>query len=171
MVLTKRMLKYILCLILFVGIQFLPKKNWEPERSQFRFNPNYLKIYDFNLKAAQANLMWLRFIAADLEYTKYRDDKSWHYYLVDASFNLNPSIQRRYRKSGQLLSVYIDDKWGAKDIFDRGVARFPEYWELAYSAGYHYMEEIKDYSKAADLLQQAVENGAKDWVMSLVGKL
>src|SRR5207237_10277851 len=47
---------------------------------------------------------------------------------------------------------------GAKLIYDKALVRFPDDWNLSYQAAYHYLFEMQDSRKAADLLVKASES-------------
>ncbi len=65
----------------------------------------------------------------------------------------------------------LDDDYGAKVIFDRGLEAYPDDWVINYRAGYHYLIELGEDQRAADLLNQAADNGAPFWTKSLAARL
>ncbi|MNL16533.1 hypothetical protein D3C87_1375830 [compost metagenome] len=48
---------------------------------------------------------------------------------------------------------------------------FPTDWPILYRAAYHYLYEVNDKKRAAELLIEAGKNGAPSWVFSLAGRL
>ncbi len=72
---------------------------------------------------------------------------------------------------GLALSVLVSDINGASKIFDKGVKAFPHDWNLLYKAGYHYLYEVKDKKRAAELLLQSFQNGGPFWLASLANRL
>jgi hypothetical protein len=48
---------------------------------------------------------------------------------------------------------------------------FPTDWTLFYRAGYHYLYEVKDCKRAAEIFIAAGKIGAPFWVSSLASKL
>ncbi len=100
-----------------------------------------------------------------------RCNKGWAYHMVDAVTELAPRFRYAYRVGAVNLSVAVDDREGAKLIFDKGTTRFPGYWELAFDAAYHYIYEIQDPKHAADLLLQANRHGSPSWLPVLASRL
>jgi tetratricopeptide (TPR) repeat protein len=97
--------------------------------------------------------------------------RGWNYQMLDAITDLAPRFQIVYRIGATILSVISSDVEGAKLIFDKGLKVFPNDWGLAYRAAYHYLYDIKDNSKAAELLMQAHRNGGPPWLPLLAGRL
>lgn len=98
-------------------------------------------------------------------------EKGWVYQMIDAITDLAPKFDLVYRVGATILSVVVDDREGARLLFEKGVKRFPEDWSLAYRAGYHYLYEIRDTTRAAELLEHAGRIGAPPWVFSLAARL
>ncbi len=98
-------------------------------------------------------------------------DQSWVYSMLDAVTTLAPRFRIPYSVGGTLLSVIVRDYGGASIIFDRGVARFPNDWQLEYKSAFHYLYDMDDKKKAAALLVQAANNGGPQWLFSLAAKL
>jgi hypothetical protein len=48
---------------------------------------------------------------------------------------------------------------------------YPTDWKIAYRAAYHYIYEVKNKDRAAELLVIAGKNGAPAWVFSLATKM
>lgn len=98
-------------------------------------------------------------------------DQSWVFSMLDAVTTLAPNFRIPYSVGGTLLSVVVRDYGGSSIIFDRGVARFPNDWQLEYKSAFHYLYDIDDKKKAAELLVQAANNGGPQWLFSLAAKL
>ncbi|MNL60281.1 hypothetical protein D3C87_1840790 [compost metagenome] len=60
---------------------------------------------------------------------------------------------------------------GATKIFEKGIKAFPNDWPMLYRAAYHYLYEVGNKTRAAELLILAGKNGAPQWVYSLAGRL
>jgi tetratricopeptide (TPR) repeat protein len=84
---------------------------------------------------------------------------------------LSPDFYLAYSMGGVALSVLVSDVEGAAKIYAKGVARFPDKWQLCFRAGVHAIIEEKNQAKAADYLEKAAKNGAPDWVYSLSAKM
>lgn len=102
---------------------------------------------------------------------KSRCNKGWVYQMLDVITDLSPSFKRAYRVGGDILSVGVDDREGARLIYDKGTALFPNYWQLSYSAAYHYLYEIQNPNKAAYYLVQAADAGGPPWLRQMAGTL
>ncbi|MEM7646130.1 MAG: hypothetical protein AAF203_04400, partial [Pseudomonadota bacterium] len=85
--------------------------------------------------------------------------------------DLSPDFRTVYADGATMLSVLVDDREGAKSIFSKGVAYFPDDWEILYRAAYHELFEMKNPDRAQELLLKAGKRGAPEWVYSLSAKL
>lgn len=97
--------------------------------------------------------------------------KGWTYQMLDAISKLAPQFHLVYTAGATSLSVIGNDPIGAKLIFDRGIEVFPRRWKILYPAAYHYLYELLNIRKAADLLKQAQKHGAPYWLGSLASRL
>ncbi|MFM6926923.1 MAG: hypothetical protein ACKOX6_00575, partial [Bdellovibrio sp.] len=93
------------------------------------------------------------------------------YKMLDSITNLSPHFRMPYATGGLALSVIISDIEGATKIFDKGAQAFSHDWPILYRAAYHYLYEVNDKKRAAELLIQAGKNGAPQWVFTLAGRL
>ncbi|MCH2535489.1 MAG: hypothetical protein MK008_13675 [Bdellovibrionales bacterium] len=98
-------------------------------------------------------------------------DEGWSFLILDAVTNLAPKFKVPYKLGAPTLSVLLEDHMGAKKIFDKGIVLYPDDWSLLYRAAYHYLFELRDLERAADLLKQAADKGAPDWVHSLAARI
>lgn len=98
-------------------------------------------------------------------------NKGWVYSVLDAVTQLSPRNELPYIIGGTILSVLVDDREGARLIFEKGVHALPNDWSIAYRAAYHYLYEVKDNQRAAELLEHAGRHGAPPWVFALSARL
>lgn len=98
-------------------------------------------------------------------------DEGWVYQMLDVITDLQGSFETAYLDGGTMLSVMVDDRMGAKKIFDKGRLYYPENWKLLYRSAYHELFEMQNPELAKDLLQRAGARGAPQWVYSLAAKL
>lgn len=167
-----------LCLgILSFVLIYISITNWEELRSDSRdfiSPPPQIEHFVFGFAEVTADMFWIRSVQ-DFEYcdvnTTACQQGSWLYQMLDTITNLSPHFRIPYAAGGLALTVLASDIEGATKIFDKGVAAFPSDWPIVYRAAYHYMYEVKDNKRAAELLQQAGKHGAPPWVFSLAGRL
>lgn len=100
-----------------------------------------------------------------------RCNKGWVFHMLDRITDLVPRFRMPYIMGATLLSVAVDDREGARLIYEKGMLQFPSDWSIAYRAAYHYLYEIQDGRRAAQLLDAAARNGAPQWVVSLAARL
>lgn len=138
--------------------------------------PPSIERMSFGYSEVFADVLWIRTVQ-DFDYCSQSvakgvcEGKSWLYQMLDSITNLSPSFRMPYAAGALALTVLITDVDGATKIFDKGVKAFPNDWPILYRAAYHYMYEVKDNKRAAELLIQAGKNGAPPWVFTLAGRL
>lgn len=151
--------------------------NWDRlqgESRDFIAPPPEIEHFVFGFGEVTADMLWIRSVQ-DFDYCDSNSSSckqnSWLFHMLDTVTNLSPHFRIPYAAGGLALTVLASDIEGATKIFDKGVAAFPHDWPIVYRAAYHYMYEVKDNKKAAELLQQAGKHGAPAWVFSLAGRL
>lgn len=138
--------------------------------------PPMIERMTFGYGDAIADLLWIRAVQ-DFDYCDQQvgenicRNNSWLFQMLDAITTLSPQFRMPYAAGALALTVIITDIDGATTIFDKGVKEFPKDWPILYRAAYHYMYEVKDNKRAAELLIQAGKNGAPPWVFTLAGRL
>ncbi|MGZ3784200.1 MAG: tetratricopeptide repeat protein [Bdellovibrio sp.] len=138
--------------------------------------PALLEKFSFGYQEVIADILWIRAIQ-DFDYCEMKistsvcKSNSWLFKMIDTVTNLSPQFRIPYAAGGLALTIIISDIDGATKIFEKGVKAFPKDWPILYRAAYHYLYEVKDKKRAAELLIQAGQNGAPPWVFSLAGRL
>jgi hypothetical protein len=138
--------------------------------------PPGIERFTFGHQDVTADFLWIRAIQ-DFDYCDQSISKNlcigkgWLYRMLNAITDLSPKFRMPYATGAVALSVLVSDVEGAARIFDKGVTEFPDDWKILYRAAYHYLYEVKDKKKAADLFIRAGRNGAPQWVFSLAGGL
>jgi len=138
--------------------------------------PAGLEHFTFGHKDVTADFFWVRAIQ-DFDYCDQLIAKNlcigkgWLFNMLNTITELSPKFRMPYATGAVALSVMVSDIEGAARIFDRGVENFPNDWPVLYRAAYHYLYEVKDKKRAADLFIRAGRNGAPAWVFSLAGGL
>ncbi len=91
--------------------------------------------------------------------------------MLDSITDLTPDFYLAYAAGANFLSVLVDDREGAHDLFAKGLKYFPEDWQLLYGAAYHELYEMQNPKTSATLLERAGQRGAPAWVFALSAKL
>ena len=144
--------------------------------------PQVIKHFSFGFAEVSGDILWLRLIQ-DMDFCssekgkpvytgkkRYQCREGWSYKMTDALTELTPRFLSPYLTASSIMSVIMGDKQGAKKIYDKGVKRFPQHWRLHFQAGYHYIWELKDERRGAELLLAAARHGGPEWLYSLVAK-
>jgi len=95
----------------------------------------------------------------------------WVYSMLDVMTEIEPRFKLAYDTGATMLSVAVDDREGARRIFEKGLTQYPNDWQLLFRAGYHYVWELQNPKRAAELYTRAGQNGAPEWVLSFAGAL
>ncbi len=147
--------------------------------TRFLVPPTDLQFFTLGYSEVVGDALWIRVIQ-DFDYCETKSaekkslkrcDKGWVYQMVNSITELAPRFREAYLYGGLMLSVIVDDKRGATEIFDKGVTRFPDDWIMLYRAAYHSLSEENDERKAARQLVLAGQKGAPQWVFSLSARL
>ncbi|MFV3410205.1 tetratricopeptide repeat protein [Bdellovibrio bacteriovorus] len=161
---------------LLIAIAQIKSPFVQGERKDFIAPLPMMERFSFGYSETLADLMWVRALQ-DFDYCDQSvgenicRNNSWLYQMLDTITNLSPQFRIPYAAGALALTVIITDVDGATKIFDKGVRAFPNDWPILYRAAYHYMYEVKDNKRAAELLIQAAKNGAPPWVFNLAGRL
>jgi hypothetical protein len=127
-------------------------------------------VLGFKLIAADG--IWIRLIQ-DLDY---KDEymasvrKGWAFRMADIITDLDKRYRIVYLSAGTVLSVGTRDVEGASLLFEKG-EKYVKDWSLFYRAGYHFLYEAKNCSKAAHYFLEAVKYGAPAWIGSLAARI
>ena len=156
--------------------------------------PKELVYFTFGFNGAISSAMWLRLLEdidicdqdsgekannkggkldeiLTYELKDSRCSSGWTYNMIDRITDLSPRFLYAYSHGGIILSVLVDDREGAKKIFDKGLEIYTDNYSLTYSAAYHYLFEMQDPHRAAELLLKSHELGGPDWMVSLAANL
>ncbi|WP_347358099.1 hypothetical protein [Bdellovibrio sp.] len=160
--------------LLVLSISYVPSEH-QKSRDLIAPPPSIERM-SFGYSEIVADVLWVRTIQ-DFDYCSQPiakgvcEGKSWLFQMLDSITNLSPNFRIPYAAGALALTVLITDVDGATKIFDKGVKAFPNDWPILYRAAYHYMYEVKDNKRAAELLIQAGQKGAPQWVFTLAGRL
>jgi len=162
-------------LLLFLLQQTLSRPE-VTKRSDYLTPSVMVKNMAMGLQIQMSDSFWLRAVQ-DFDYCDQKinknecQGKSWLFQVLDLTTNLDLRFEEAFYFGGLALTIIISDYDGASKIFDKGVAQFPNKWQLNYAAGYHSMIQEKNYAKASERYLAAAENGAPSWVRILAGTL
>ena len=174
----------VLSLFFALNLAFLyPLETTKQNKKPFYFAPpELIRHFSFGFSDLYADILWMRLIQ-DIDFcssqkglpvydgkTKYQCEKGWSYKMTEAVTELAPRFLSPYEISGSIMSIVMGDKAGAKKIYDKGVKNFPNNWKMHFSAGYHYLLELKEEEKAAELLIRAADLGGPYWLYALAAK-
>jgi len=93
------------------------------------------------------SLMWK---PLDINY-----DSEWAYGTADLITDLDPRFFKTYLYAAMGMIHDFDDVHRARPIVEKGMAVFPESWELPFWIGYDYYAYFHDFDIASDYLWQA----------------
>ncbi|MBY0315275.1 MAG: hypothetical protein K2Q26_07135 [Bdellovibrionales bacterium] len=180
-----------------IAQDFLPPASL---RKSFIAPPTQIKHFTLGYNDLIASLIWIR-VLQDIDYCeegKFRGEdfvlpletardkltgilerklkpskcnKGWVYKMLDALSEVEPRNKLVYDVGATFLSVSVDDREGARLIFEKGLTIYPQDWQIAFKAGYHYLWEIQDPKRAAQLLNQSVKSGGPPIVSAIAAAL
>lgn len=156
---TRKFSNNILQIILIIIFLFLsnlttnsfskPKIQISKQDSAFNLNPQFVDFFSLGYRRFITAFVWVSTILeSDHEHYKIKDSNSWMFLRFDLISKLDPFFYENYLFGGQYLSIIKDDDIGAQIIFERGLSKYPDQYELLLHAGFHYLYELKDYEKA-----------------------
>jgi hypothetical protein len=141
--------------------------------SAINFNNDLLILFSSGQKRMLSDLFWIiTLLESDIEHYKSNDLNSWLYLRFKTILFLDPNFLSAYRFAGNYLSIIKDDLNGAKEIFDLGLKRFPNDYELLLNAAFLYAFELNDYKVGSALYKKlSTFPQAPDYTKSLANKL
>lgn len=156
-----------------------------PDKHVLLYAPSNIKSFTLGFDLIAADTLWLR-VLQDFDVCdqtglpelvpserapKARCNRGWVYSMIDAITELDTKFKIAHTAGAVILSIVVDDAEGAAKIYDKAIERFPLDWQIAYRASYHYLYEIKDEPRAANLLREAGKRGAPSWVFALAARI
>lgn len=150
-----------------------PIINITKQDSALNFNDNLINIVSVGQSRLLADLLWITtLLESDLDHYKGKDLNSWIFLRFRNIITLDPNFNRAYRFGGQYLSIIKDDLYGAKYIFEKGLAIFPNDHELIKYAAFLYAFELRDNERALELYSKLKgSDTAPRFLSSLIAKL
>ncbi len=139
--------------------------------------PEGVEFFHFGFKDSLADLFWLNFIQKAFDCSKYKNFENkycsnrWGYKTLNTASILAPKFKALYELGAVQLTVLLDDHEGAAELFERGLFYIKNSWVINYRAAYLYLEELKDFKRAGELLEEASTLGAPFWTRSLASRM
>jgi len=168
------LLKVIFVLALLLSLFALSNPQLTPSRqNRFVIQSDILKHLVLGQRLLMADMFWIRLVQ-EIDFSETKGvvvNQGWTFHMLDAVTTLDPRYWMAYRAGLTVLSVLVQDVEGAKVLYERAIVSYPKDWPLHYRAAYHYLYEVKDCKRAADLLVKSGELGAPNWVSALAGRL
>ncbi len=135
---------------------------------QAGFHGNSLSRCSLGFKSLIADLIWVDLLQRASHKPIASEEVSWEYAQLDAITSLDPNFDRSYSFGAAFLSVFREDKLGAKLFLQKWVRRRPNHWYAHYVLGYHLFREMKEYKLAASHIFKAGSlEGAPSWLPAL----
>ncbi|MGE3975895.1 MAG: type IV pilus biogenesis/stability protein PilW [Bdellovibrionales bacterium] len=101
-----------------------------------------------------------------------RCNKGLIYQTLDKITDLDERFRIAYKAGAVFLSIGVDDREGARLLYEKAIAQFPNDWNLLYNASYHYLFEVQDPKKAAELMLASSKlPGSPSFLVSLAARL
>jgi hypothetical protein len=128
------------------------------QESAINLNRYFMKTISLGNKRLLSNILWIQtLMESDQEKYKKHELPNWMYLRFLTIADLDPQFYENYLFGGMYLSIIKDDLTGAADIYEKGLAYFPNDYDLNYHAGFNYYYEIGDEAKGYGRLQ-LIEN-------------
>jgi hypothetical protein len=136
-------------------------------------NKNLLIFVSAGNRRMFSDLIWIQtLLESDLERYSNRDLNNWLFLRFITIQALDPNFYENYLYGGQFLAIVKDDLEGANVLYSKGVAKFPDDYELNFQAGFMNFFEMGDFEKALKYLTKVENhNKAPIFLKSIINKL
>lgn len=143
------------------------------QESALNINTKLIKLFSAGQIRLITDFIWIATILeSDIDHYKKRDLNSWMFLRFQSIINLDPKFQMAYEFGGKYLSIVKDDIQGAKIILDLALERFPNSYQVIYSAAFLYAFELKDFERGSQLYEKLLTfPKAPKYLPSLIAKL
>ncbi len=170
---------YIIILLLLLTSGYLntvitkPLLKIDKQQSALNFNDNLVRIISTGQNRLISSFLWIAtLLESDLDHYKKKDLNSWMYLRFNSITNYDPLFLRAYQFGGQYLNIVKDDLIGSKKIFDKGLALYPNDYELIFNSAFLHAFELSDYKRAVSLYKK-IEDHPKSpsYIKSLIARI
>lgn len=138
-------------LVLREEIKFVPKTGIS-ELLSLDHRGFLADMYFIQVSLHSGSLMW--------KPLKFKFDSQWAYEMMNVITDLDPKYYVAYLFTGMGLIHNFDDVKLAKPIIEKGMAVFPDSWELPFWIGYDYYVYFEDNKTASTYLWRAAQKPA-----------
>jgi len=127
-----------------------------------------VKRFSLGLDSWVAGLVWIRLLQV-ASHEPVSDGKlSWEYAQLLTVVELDRHFENAYDFGSSFLSVFRQDREGAKDLLTRWTKERPNHWRPRYHLGYHLFAEMGEPAQASlEILKAAELPGSPPWLSSL----
>lgn len=164
----------VIALLILVSIPFQIKI--DNQRSKFRsieetlyLSSSTLKKMSLGFDEVLSDIYWFRsiqYLGSDETKFSNKDSELLHNYF-DIMTDLDPKFVNAYRFGGSFLAepipIGLNDFDKGTDLYDKGRLNNPKHFRLPYEEAFLYYLYSNDYSKAADLFEEASEKVSTDF--------
>jgi hypothetical protein len=150
-----------------------PRLDLSKQDTAINIQTTFLQALSAGHKRLITDLLWVQtLLESDMEHYKGKDLNNWLYIRFNTISVLDPMFYQNYLYGGQFLNVVKDDLEGAKLIYEKGLTKYPDDYDLNFQAGFLYYFEAKEFQRGYELLSQIQNHSrAPRHLSSIVNKL
>jgi len=127
-----------------------------------------LRLFSLGFQQALAGILWVELLQRAKHELLTGSRLSWEYGRLDAITTLDRGFSRAFPFGGAYLSVFRQDRLGARLFLGKWVRQEPRNWRAHYALGYHLFAELDDREEApAYLARAATLPGGPPWLSAL----
>ena len=160
--LTRPVLFALCCWLTAVSLNYGSRKMYPPGiNNELQFIPeqSVIEFLSLNHRGLAADLMFIQVLLHSGSLTwkpdRFQFNNEWSYQMIDLVTELDPKYYGAYLFSGMGLLHNRDDVLRATEIIQKGMAVFPDSWELPFWIGFNAYLYLEDDAMASDYLWQA----------------
>lgn len=133
-----------------------------------QYESHSLQSFSLGFGNAISDLLWVRLLQEANHKKLTAPGVSWEYAQLNAITNLDRNYARAYEFGSAFLSIFRQDKVGAKDILHKWTVNFPLMWKAHYIYGFHLYNEMGLYTEASkEILLAATLPLSPGWLNAL----
>ena len=127
-----------------------------------------LQRFSFGMDNLIAASLWVTLLQ-DASHEKLVDGTvSWEYAMLNSITTLDRPFLRAYDFGASFLSIFRQDREGAKLLLEKMVHQFPNHWQPHYLLAFHLYSELFNYPAAANEMMKASQmSGAPAYLAAL----